>query len=415
MQKALLLDVHERPKNFFNWFVLSLQHVMGMFGATVLVPILTGLDIGVALVASGLGTLVYILCTKGKVPIYLGSSFAYIAAIIYAINQHGVASAFFGLLVVGLIYVIVAIIIRFVGSEWVQKLLPPVVIGPVIIIIGLTLAPVAVEQAGLDGNGSWQTPLIAFVTFASTVAIGLSGHKFLKIIPFLLAIIIGYVFAAILGVVSFIEVFEGVRIFALPEFQILGTYSPNFNMVLLFAPIAFVTIAEHIGDHTVLGEITQKDFIKDPGLDRTLLGDGLATMLSASLGGPANTSYGENTGIVAMSRVGSVFVIGGAALIAVILGFFGPLRALMESVPGGVIGGITIILYGLIAANGIKVLVRHKVDLGQMRNLVIVAAVLVIGLGGAFIEINHVSSISGMSLAAVVGIILNVVLPKSLD
>lgn len=415
MQKALILDVQERPKKLLNWFVLSLQHVLGMFGATVLVPILTGLDVGVALVASGLGTMVYILCTKGKVPIYLGSSFAYIAAIVYAINNHGVGSAFVGLIVVGLIYVAVAFAIRFLGSAWVQKLLPPVVIGPVIVIIGLTLAPIAIQQAGLDGNASWQTPLIALVTFASAVLIGLMGHKFLRIIPFLLAIVIGYLFAAILGVVSFTTIFEGVRFFNMPDFQFLGTYTLNFSMVALFAPIAFVTIAEHIGDHTVLGEITNKDFIKDPGLDKTLLGDGLATVLSASLGGPANTSYGENTGIVAMSRVASVYVIFGAALMAVILGFFGPLRALMGSVPSGVIGGITIILYGLIAANGIKVLVRHKVDLGNMRNLVIVAAVLVIGLGGAFVEINQVSAISGMSLAAVSGILLNLVLPKGIE
>ncbi len=412
MQQNLTIGIKERPESYLHWFMLSFQHVLGMFGATVLVPLLTGLDIGVALVASGVGTMIYIAITKGKVPIYLGSSFAYIAAIAYAASERGFGSAFIGLMTVGIIYAIVAIIIQFTGSGWIKRLLPPVVIGPVIMIIGLTLAPIAIASAGLNGEGGYQTPLVALITFGAAVMIGLKGNKFFRIVPFVCAIIIGYIAAFAFGLVSFAEIFEGARFFSVPDFQFLGTYTIDFTMVLLFAPIAFVTIAEHIGDHTVLGEITQKDFIIDPGLNKTLLGDGVATFFSAAIGGPANTSYGENTGIVAMTKVGSVYVIFLAALMAVVLGFLGYIQALIAGIPGGVIGGITILLYGLIASNGIKVLIKSKIDIAKMRNAVILSSILVIGLGGAFLELNAVASLSGMSLAAVIGIILNLVLPK---
>ncbi len=412
MSQSLTIGINEKPASKLQWLVLSLQHVLGMFGATILVPLLTGLDIGVALVASGTGTIIYILITKGKVPIYLGSSFAYIAAIQFAVAQSGFGSAFIGLMAVGLIYVIIAFIIRFTGSAWIKKLLPPVVIGPVIMIIGLYLAPIAISNAGLDGSAGYKTPLVALVTFITAVFIGLKGNKFFRIVPFVCAIAVGYVVAIALGLVDTGTMFEEARFFSLPAFNILGTYSLDFSMVLLFAPIAFVTIAEHIGDHTVLGEITQKDFIKDPGLDKTLLGDGLATFFSAGLGGPANTSYGENTGIVAMTKVGSVYVIFLAALIAISLGFLGYVQAIIAAIPAGVVGGITILLYGLIASNGIKVLVKSNLNLAHMRNTVIISTILVIGLGGAFLELNEVANLSGMSLATVAGIILNLVLPK---
>ncbi len=415
MKQGLTIGIQEKPASKLQWLMLSLQHVLGMFGATVLVPLLTGLHIGVALVASGVGTIIYIAVTKGKVPIYLGSSFAYIAAIQYAVAERGFGSAFIGLMAVGIIYVLVAMIIRFTGSEWIKKLLPPVVIGPVIMIIGLTLAPVAIESAGLDGTQGFKTPLIALITFLTAVLIGLKGNRFFKIVPFVCAIAVGYVAALLLGVVTFTEIFAGSRILTMPEFNIIGTYTLDFSMVLLFAPIAFVTIAEHIGDHTVLGEITQKDFIKDPGLHKTLLGDGLATFVSGGLGGPANTSYGENTGIVAMTKVGSVYVIFLAALMAIMLGFLGWIQALIAAIPGGVIGGITILLYGLIASNGIKVLIKSGINIGQMRNTVIISSILVIGLGGAFLQLNEVANMSGMSLAAVAGIVLNLVLPHETD
>jgi uracil permease len=411
MEKQLLIGIKERPKSIFKWIVLSLQHVFAMFGATVLVPILTGLDAGVALVASGIGTLIYIICTKGKVPVCLGSSFAYITAITVAGSVNGFSSAYVGLMLVGVVYVIVATIIRFAGSRWIKKLLPPVVVGPMIVIIGLVLAPVAINSAGFDGGSGIETPIVAIVTFAVVVIVSLFTKGFFKIVPFICAIIIGYSVAMIFGIVDY-TLFSELKFFQIPNFSFLGTYRLDFDAALMFLPIAFVTIAEHIGDHTVLGEITGEDFFTDPGLDKTLLGDGIATFVSAAIGGPANTTYGENTGVVAMTRVGSVYVTGLAAIFAVLLGFFGYVQAFVMSIPSAVIGGMTIVLYGLIAGNGVKVLVKAKVNLGEMRNLIIVATMLVVGLGGAEIPINAAGGLTGMSLAAIVGIILNLILPE---
>ncbi len=413
MEEKLLIEINEKPKSLVRWLVLSFQHVFAMFGATVLVPLLTGLSVGVALVASGVGTLIYIGVTKGKVPVYLGSSFAYIAAISLAGQTTGFGSAFIGLMSVGIIYVIVATIIRFTGSAWIKKLLPPVVIGPVIIIIGLGLANIAISNAGLDGASGIAIPLAAFVTFATVVAVSLLGKGFFRIVPFLIAILVGYMFSVAVGLVDITTVFNTYSFFQIPDFQFIGTYALNFSAFLMFVPIAFVTIAEHIGDHTVLGEVTGKDFIEDPGLDKTILGDGLATFVSACMGGPANTTYGENTGVVAMTKVGSVYVVGLAAIIAIVLGFLGYMQAFINSIPAAVIGGMTIILYGLIASNGVKVLIRAKINLSDMRNLIIMATMLVIGLGGALVPINEAISLEGMSLAATAGIILNLILPRT--
>lgn len=412
MEKTLLIGIQERPKDALQWIILSLQHVFAMFGATVLVPLLTGLDVGVALVASGVGTLIYITSTKGKVPVYLGSSFAYIGAIASAGSVNGFSSAYVGLMLVGIVYAIVATIIRFTGNGWIKRLLPPVVVGPVIITIGLTLAPVAIQSAGLDGLSGWEVPVAAMVTFGTVIVVSLLGKGFFKIVPFLIAIVVGYVFSGVLGLIDFSKVLDGYAFIQAPNFTLLGTYALDFDAVLMFLPIAFVTIAEHIGDHTVLGEITGKDFITDPGLENTLMGDGVATFVSAAIGGPANTTYGENTGVVAMTRVGSVYVTGLAAIFAILLGFFGWIQAFINSIPWAVIGGMTIVLYGLIAANGVKVLVRAKVNLANMRNLIIVSTMLVIGLGGAAIPINDAVALQGMSLAAVVEIVLNLILPE---
>ncbi len=407
-ENGLIVGINEKPKTIGSWIVLSLQHVFAMFGATVLVPLLTGLDVGVALVASGIGTLIYIACTRAKVPVYLGSSFAYITTISAAmLSAGGVASAYVGLMVVGLIYAIVATVIRFVGSGWIKKLLPPIVIGPMIIIIGLSLAPVAINSSGLNGSGSWKEPVVALITLLTVVVLSIKAKGFLKIVPFLVAIFVGYVAAIAVGLVDITTVFTGYAFFQIPNFSFLGTYTLNFSQVLVFAPLAFVTIAEHIGDHVVLGEITGKDFLENPGLQNTLMGDGIATFVSAALGGPANTTYGENTGVIAITKVGSVYVVGLAAIFAILLGFFGWIQAFINSIPWAVIGGMTIVLYGLIAANGVKVLVKNKTDLGNMRNLVVVSTMLVIGLGGAILNITSTSALSGMSLAAIVGILLN--------
>ncbi len=420
MNERIILDVHERPKKIASWIFMSLQHVFAMFGATVLVPILTGLPVGVTLIASGIGTLIYIFFTKAKVPVYLGSSFAFIIAIqastiTNADGSKDFSAAYFGLMAVGIIYVIVGIIIKFVGKDWIRKVLPPVVVGPMIMIIGLVLAPVAIQSAGLDGGTTFETPLIALITFVAVIVIGIYTKGIFKIIPFLLAILIGYAASLSLGVVSFKEVFGGVDFFTIPNFRFVGTYNANLDAVLMFAPIAFVTIAEHIGNHTVLSQVMGRNLLLDPGLDNTLLGDGVATFVSAAIGGPANTTYGENTGVVAMTKVASVWVTGGAAVIAIMLGFFGYIQAFILGIPNGVLGGITLVLYGLIAANGVKVLVEEKVNLANMKNLVIVGAMLVIGLGGAEIKLNSSISLTGMSLAAIVGIILNLILNFNAD
>lgn len=424
MKNQLTVGINEKPAKKSTWLILSFQHVFAMFGATVLVPILTGMDIGVALVASGVGTLIYIFFTKAKAPVYLGSSFAYIGTIAAVSAQTGgFESSYVGLIVVGVIYAVVATIIKFTGSEWLKKLLPPVVVGPMIMIIGLSLAPTAVQETGLRGlqilldqgkyigvaGAAWKVPLVSFITFATVVLISIKAKGFLKIIPFLVGITVGYISAVVFGLIDMGTVFQGYSFFQIPNFTFIGTYKLDFSAIVVFAPLALVTIAEHIGDHLVLGEITGKDFFKEPGMHRTIMGDGIATLVSACIGGPANTTYGENTGVIAMTGVGSVWVIGLAAIIAIVLGFLGYVQAIIASIPWAVIGGMTIILYGLIAANGVKVLIKDKTDLGDMKNLVIVSTMLVIGLGGASIQLGSVL-LSGMSLAAIFGIVINAAL-----
>jgi len=429
MEKRLVLDIKERPKNPLKWLAFSLQHVFAMFGATVLVPILTGLDIGVALVASGVGTLIYILLTKAKVPVYLGSSFAYIAAIQIASNSFGVESAFIGLMVVGIIYVIVSFAIRYAGKAWLDRLLPPVVIGPMIAIIGISLAGVATGQAGLVPGSpdsffaflatNALNPIIALVSFGTTVALAIFAKGFFKVVPILGGIVAGYVFALLLSLVGLYTIdFSAVAsssFFAVPDFKFIGTYAVDWRAVLMFAPIAFVTIAEHIGDHKVLGSITDRDFLKDPGLENTLLGDGIATFVSAAIGGPANTTYGENTGVVGMTKVASVWVVGTAAVLSVGLGFLGTFTEIIRTIPAPVMGGVLVLLFGLIAGNGLKVMVDARVNLSNIRNIIIVATMLVIGLGGAKILLNDASQLTGMALAVIFGVVLNLLLPEDKD
>jgi uracil permease len=421
----LRIGIKERPP-VGQWLLLSLQHVFAMFGATILVPLLTGLDIGVALVASGIGTLIYIISTRGKVPVYLGSSFAYIAAISAAAVGTDFSAAYVGLMIVGLIYAIVALIIHFTGSGWLKKLLPPVIIGPMIIIIGLSLAPVAIEQSGLLASGIttldyphvdparlvWVVPLVAIISFLTVVGVASFTKGFFKIVPFIVAIFVGYAVSAALGLVDW-GWFAGASLFQIPNFTFLGTYTLDYTALLTFAPIAFVTMAEHIGDHSVIGEICEKDFITDPGLDKTILGDGIATFVSAAIGGPANTSYGENIGVISMTKVASVWVVGLAAIFAIVLGFIGYLQAFIASIPRAVIGGLTIVLYGLIASAGVRVLIKDRTDLSKMKNIIIISTMLVVGLGGVDLTIGAFS-MTGMALAAVVGIILNQVLPQEI-
>lgn len=418
---GLLIDVDEQPP-LRQWIPLSIQHVFAMFGATILVPILvnvaagtTVLTIPVALVTSGIGTLIYILCTRARSPVYIGSSFAFIAPIAAAYAFGGIAGAMTGIVIVGLIYALTALAVRLIGKGWLDYVLPPIVVGPMIMIIGLGLAPSAISQIGLSGEISdWRNIVVAAVAFLVTALIAVAGRGFIKIIPVLTGIVAGYLMAVVVGLVDFTPVAEA-RFFQAPDFIIpFVHYTPNLKAALTIAPIAIVTMAEHIGDHTALSRIIGKDLLHDPGLDRTLLGDGVATIAAGLLGGPANTTYGENTSVVGMTRVASVKVIGLAAIFAIGLGFLGKFTALVSTIPNPVLGGVSVLLYGFIAVNGLKSLIEHQVDFGRMRNVVIASAMLVLGLGGAAITLatGEMSvTFSGMSLAAIIGVLLNLFLP----
>lgn len=419
--KRMTYDVDECPP-LKEWIILALQHVFAMFGATILVPILvnsaageTVLTIPVALVTSGIGTLIYVLCTKGKSPVYLGSSFAFIAPIAAAYAKGGISGAMTGIMAVGLIYAIVALIIKFAGKAWLDKLLPPVVIGPMIMIIGLGLAPSAISQVGIAAGATfeWKVVLVALVSFVVTAIVMTRAKGFLKVIPFLIGIISGYIMAVILGMIDFKPVLEA-SFFSIPDFIIpFVDYTISFGALMTIAPIALVTLCEHIGDHKSLSNIIDKDLINDPGLDRTIMGDGIATFVAGALGGPANTTYGENTSVVGMTKVASVKVIILAAIFAIVIGFLGKFTALVSTIPSSVLGGVSLLLYGFIAVNGLKVLITNQVNFEIPKNVIIASSMLVIGLGGAAISLvsgDMSITLSGMSLASIVGIILNLTL-----
>ncbi|NCC55658.1 MAG: uracil permease, partial [Erysipelotrichia bacterium] len=409
-KSSLIIDVNEKPKPT-QWVFLSFQHVFAMFGATILVPILTGFPVSVALFASGIGTLIYTFCTKGKVPVYLGSSFAYITAVVLAVKAMGgdISASQTGLMLVGLIYVIVAIVIKFVGKDWIDKLLPPIVIGPMIAVIGLGLAGSAISNAGFVSGGAVEPMIVAIVTFLVAALVSTHAKGFLKIVPFLVAIVCGYVLSIAFGLVDFDKVMSA-DWFSIPQFA-FPFKVPGFKSYDLYfgpetfaiLPVAIVTISEHIGDHTVLGKICGKNFLKNPGLEKTLVGDGVATAVSAFLGGPANTTYGENTGVIGLTKIGSVYVTCGAAAIAILLSCCGKVAALISSIPTCVLGGMSILLYGVIASNGLRILVDSKVDFSKQRNLIVASAMLVIGLGGAVFPLGGSATLSGTALAAIVG------------
>lgn len=416
-EKDLLLEVDDKP-DFWLGLLLSFQHVFSMFGATILVPIILGMPISVALLMSGVGTLIYHLITKSKVPVYLGSSFAFIGAMQIAMDQFGgdISAAQTGIIISGLTYILIAILSKWVGTSWIDRLMPPIVIGPMIVVIGLGLSSTAIQNADLIAGGQWQNVIVAAVTFLIVAYVNTKATGFLKIIPFLTGIIGGYLAALLLGVVDVTPIIEA-DWFSLPELYLpfetflFRQYDLYFGPeVWAFLPLVLVTSAEHIGDHTVLGKMTNRNYLKEPGLSRTLSGDGVASLVSAFFGGPANTTYGENTGVIGLTRVASVSVIRNAAIIAVLLSFFGKFTALLSTIPNAVIGGMSIILYGVIASNGLKVMIEEQLDFSKSRNLIIASSMLVIGLGGAVLEMGSLV-ISGTALSAVVGIILNLILP----
>ena len=428
MEEKLILDTHELPKAL-NWLSLSAQHVLAMFGATVLVPMLTGLPVGLTLISSGIGTLMYILITKGKVPIFLGSSFAFITPIVAArsidatLDEYGTiisganqGAVTGGLIMVGISYLIVAMVIKFAGTGWVQKVLPPVVIGPTIMIIGLYLAPVAVRWSTLangarDGEWMWENVIIALITLSVAIFVSAYTKGLFQLLPIFFGMFVGYIAAVLFGIVDFTAV-QNVGLFNDLSFAIFY-HRPVFSLEIaaLMIPVAVVTIAEHIGDVLLLNDILKRDLTKKPGLHRTLIGDGLASLMAGLIGGPANTTYGENIGVVGLTKVASVWVIGGAAIAAIILGFIAPFTSLISTIPFPVMGGVSILLFGIIASCGARVMINGRVNLGLQRNLIIASVILVLGVGDLELHFGNIT-VGGMALAAIVGIILNLILPN---
>ncbi|MEH7084546.1 solute carrier family 23 protein [Neobacillus drentensis] len=410
-----ILDVKDIPKPF-QWITLSLQHLFAMFGATILVPYLVGLSPAIALISSGLGTLAFLLITKFQVPAYLGSSFAFIAPVIAAKAAGGPGGAMVGTFLAGLVYGLVALIISKAGHRWIMNLLPPIVVGPVIIVIGLALSGTAVNMAmnnPVSGKYSMLHFSVALVTLIATIIFSIYAKKMLSMIPILAGIIVGYIYALVVGVVDFKPVLEA-KWFEMPEFIIpFVSYKVKFtwDLVLLMVPVAIVTLSEHIGHQLVLSKVVGRDYIKEPGLHRSILGDGTATMISALIGGPPKTTYGENIGVLAITRIYSVYVIAGAAIFAIIFGFIGKITALISTIPTPVMGGVSILLFGIIASSGLRMLVDSKIDFGNKRNLVISSVILVVGIGGAVIKVSESLQIQGMALAAICGVLLNLILP----
>jgi len=410
MRKSI--GVNERPPVPMS-LMLGLQHLFAMFGSTVLVPNILGVDPAICLLMNGIGTLLYIFICNGKIPAYLGSSFAFIAPATAVITKEaggGYAEALGGFVVVGVIFTVVALIIAKAGTKWIDVVFPPAAMGAIIAIIGLELVPVAAGMAGWINtdatNTEWvmdsKTVILSTATLAVTVLGSVLFRGFLRIIPILIGIIFGYVLAILMGMTSFDGISE-VAFVTAPTFT-----TPSFNWVAIatIAPAALVVIAEHIGHLVVTSNIVDKDLSKDPGLHRSLLGNGISTIISGFVGSTPNTTYGENIGVLAITRVFSTFVIGIAAAFAIVLSFLGKFSWLIANIPGAVMGGVSLLLFGVIAASGFRMLIESKVDYSKPSNMFLTTVVLVVGLSGVKLAIGDFS-MSGMSLATVVGILLS--------
>lgn len=411
----VVLDVNERPK-MGQWFGLSLQHMFSMFGSTVLVPILVGLNPGIALFSSGVGTLIYLLITRHKIPAYMGSSFSFVVPMMALMKTTGYPGIAQGTIAVGCVYLIVALIVALVGSDWIDKVLPPIIVGPVVVVIGLSLASTAAKDATINAaTGKYDLKFfaVAMITMLMTIAFNMYFKGFMGLIPILMGIVCGYIVACLFGIVDFAPVTHA-HWFSLPSFQIpFVNYHPQFywGAILSMAPIAFVTMTEHLGHIMVLNELTERNYFKDPGLHHTLAGDGTASIIAGFVGGPPVTSYGENIGVIAITKVQSVYVIAGAAIFAIIFSFIGKVSALIETIPMPVIGGISFLLFGVIASSGLRVMIENHLDFNKKRNLMIASAILVIGIGNAYLQLKQYQ-FSGLAVASVLGIILNLVLPQ---
>lgn len=407
-----IIDIQERP-SMGRMLPLSLQHLFAMFGSTVLVPFLLHVDPATALIMNGIGTLLYLFVTQGKIPAYLGSSFAFIAPVSSVLAAGlGFEAAKGAFIVFGLSFVILSLIVKYVGIKWIDLLFPPAAMGAIVAVIGLELAPVAMSMAGFMGD-QWQSLnmtheqaiILASVSLLVTLFGSVIFRGFLAVIPVLLGIIAGYIVALFMGVVDLASI-QNAPWIAAPEFYGLPVF--DMNAILMIMPALFVVFAEHVGHLVVTSNIVGKDLMAEPGLKKSLLGDGLANIISGIFGATPNTTYGENIGVLAITRVFSVWVIGGAALLAIIISFVGKVSAVIHAIPVPVMGGVSILLFGIIAASGLRMLVERKVDYTKPANLMLTAVVLVVGLSGAGVTIGPVQ-LKGMGLATVVAMIISIV------
>lgn len=415
-------------KSYSRKIILGLQHVLAMFGATVLVPALTGLNTSITLIAAGIGTLIFHMVTKKKVPVFLGSSFAFMGGIIAVIGDSRAGDPDFleklaavkgALIIAGLVYVVFSILIKIVGYEKVNKLLPPIVTGPMIIVIGLRLSSTAISSAFYVNNEfNMKAVFVTVCVLATVIVISVFARGLFNLMPILFAMIVGYLVCIPMGFLDLSSVSQA-SLFTFSDSQVLDQLLcvPVFrsDAILAIAPIAFVTLIEHVGDITTNSAVCGQNFMVDPGVHRTILGDGIATAFAGLIGGPANTTYGENTGVLAVTKNYDPSIIRIAAVFSIILGLVGKFGAFISSIPGPVSGGISIVLYGMISAVGVRILINSRLNFGNSRNLMIASIILVLGIGCDSIPVSGTVTISGLALAAVVGILLALVLPKGKD
>ena len=462
-ESKLVLDVNENPKKIKDWILFAIQHILAMLVACITVPFLTGLPVAPTLISAGIGTLCYILFTKKKSPVFLSSSFAYLAPMSSALavgligekTGNNYLALILGMLMVGVVYCLVALIIKFVGTNWLNKLLPPIVVGPIIMVIGLGLAGSAVSNlTTASGSGESYNLIAILCGIIGLIATALSSHygkKMVALVPFVIGMASGYVAAVLFTLIGYygfnnsyfniVDFTPLINIFSADKISIASFFNykifvPNdpesfiflkFNEIsafdwatigevaLLFIPVAFVTICEHIGDHKNLGNIINRDLLNgEPGMTRTLLGDGVATAVSGALCGAANTTYGENVAVIGMTKVASVNVIILASIMTILIGFFTPFTALLQTIPSCVTGGISLILYGFIASSGIKILIKDKIDFSKSKNIIIASVILVVGIGGLALKFgpanDPIIEITKIAVAMFLGIILNLIL-----
>ena len=462
--KNLILDVEESPKKIHEWLLFSIQHVLAMLVACITVPLLTGLPVAATIISAGIGTFIYILMTKGKSPVFLSSAFAYIAPMSSALAVGLIGGAtgmnylavIIGMIFVGLVYCIFALIIKKVGTKWLNKILPPIVVGPVIMVIGLSLASSAITnitKAPVSNSATynWVALCSGLVALFATAIASHYGKKMIKLIPFIIGMGCGYVFAVLMTLIgyygcgnsyfnvvdfsAFINIFSPDKI-SISSFINFNLFIPNDpesfiflrfeeiakfdwgtigTVALLFIPVSLVTMCEHIGDHENLGNIIGRDLLNgEPGMARTLSGDGIATAVSGVLCGAANTTYGENVAVIGMTRIASAKVVLSAAILSIIIGFFTPFTALLQTIPAAVTGGVSLILYGFIASSGVKMLIQEKIDFNNQKNIFIASAILVSGIGGLAFKFGNPDSpaitITSIAVAMILGIVLNVIL-----